>query len=183
MQPDTAPRFITVFGGSQAVPDSPLYRQARELGRRLAEAGFGVISGGYGGAMEAVSRGAREAGGQAIGITLATFDHVARRPNAYLTAEHKAANYLDRLAELTRRASGFVALRGGIGTLSEVSVTLSLLQIGELSPKPVVLLGECWAAYLDTVRREFMLRPEDLSPVYVAADAAQAAAWLQRLLV
>ncbi|MDH7489264.1 MAG: LOG family protein [Anaerolineae bacterium] len=182
MQPDAAPRFITVFGGSQVAPDSPLYRQARELGRRLAEAGFGVISGGYGGTMEAVSRGAREAGGEAIGITLATFDRAALRPNAYLTAEHKAPNYLDRLAELTHRASGFIALRGGIGTLSEVSITLSLLQIGELPPRPVVLLGECWSAYLDTVRREFMLRPEDLAPVYVAADAAQAVVWLQRAL-
>ncbi len=182
MQSDTALRFITVFGGSQAVPDSALYRQARELGRRLAEAGFGVISGGYGGTMEAVSRGAREAGGQTLGITLAAFDRADLRPNAWLTDRHQAENYLARLAELTRRASGFVALRGGIGTLSEVSITLSLLQIGELSPKPVVLLGECWQAYLDTIRQHFLLRPEDLSPVYVAADAAQAAEWLRRVI-
>jgi uncharacterized protein (TIGR00730 family) len=182
MQPDTTPRFITVFGGSQAAPDGALYRQARELGRRLAEAGFGVISGGYGGTMEAVSRGAREAGGLTVGITLATFDRMALRPNSYLTAEQKAPNYLDRLAELTRRASGFIALKGGIGTLSEVSITLSLLQIGELPFKPVVLLGECWSAYLDTVRQWFMLRPDDLAPVYVAADAAQAVAWLRRVL-
>lgn len=183
MRSDVAPPFITVFGGSQAAPGSPLYRQARELGRRLAQAGFGVISGGYGGTMEAVSRGAREAGGQAIGITLATFDRATLRPNVYLTAEHKAPDYLARLAELTRRASGFVALHGGIGTLSEVSITLSLLQIGELAPKPVVLLGECWRAYLDAVRAHFLLRPDDLSPVYVAADAAQAADWLRRVVV
>lgn len=171
--------YITVFGGSQADPDGPLYRQARELGLHLAESGFGVISGGYGGTMEAVSRGARDAGGQAIGITLATFEGCGRRGNSWLSAEHKAEDYLGRLAELTRRASGFVALQGGIGTLSEVCITLSLLQIGEMPAKPLVLLGECWEPYLAVMREQFNLRSGDLSAVHVAPDAPQAAAWLR----
>ena len=180
MTQETKPvQYITVFGSSQADDGGPLYNQAYDLGRLLAQCGFEVISGGYGGTMEGVSRGAREAGGQAVGITLATFDRWHRRSNAWLSAEHKSEDYLARVGELTRRASGFVALKGGIGTLSEVSITLSLLQVGEMAAKPLVLLGECWEPYLKVIREQFVLRPGDLSLVYLAPDAAQAAAWLR----
>jgi hypothetical protein len=172
-------QYITVFGSSQADPDGPLYRQAYDLGGALARSGFGVISGGYGGTMEAVSRGAREAGGEAVGITLATFDGWGRRANPWISAEHKAETYLSRLAELTRRASGFVTLRGGIGTLSEVHITLSMLQIGEIAAKPLVLLGDCWEPYLTVIRERFILRSGDLDAVHIAPDAEEAAAWLR----
>ena len=178
-QEDSPARYITVFGGSQADSGGTLYRQAYDLGRSLAQSGFGVISGGYGGTMEAVSRGAREAGGQAIGITLAAFDQRGLRANRWLSAEHKAEDYLKRLAELTGRASGFVALKGGVGTLSEVSITLSLLQIGEIAGKPLVLLGGCWEPYLDVLREQFLLRSGDLTHAHLAPDAPQAAAWLR----
>jgi uncharacterized protein (TIGR00730 family) len=178
-QEDSPSRYITVFGGSQADSGGTLYSQAYDLGRNLAQAGFDVISGGYGGTMEAVSRGAREAGAKAVGITLATFDERGLRGNRWLSAEHKAENYLTRLAELTMRASGFVALTGGIGTLSEVSITLSLLQIGEIAGKPLVLLGGCWEPYLDALREQFLMRSGDLTHVHLAPDAPQAVAWLR----
>lgn len=183
MTPENPPAHqITVFGASQAEPGGPLYAQAFDLGRALAQRGFGVISGGYGGTMEAVSRGAREAGGSAVGITLATFDRWGRSGNAWLSTEHKAPDYLSRVAEMTRRASGFVALQGGIGTLSEVSITLSLLQVGEVAGKPLVLLGDCWEAYLNVIRERFFLRPGDLDNVYLAAGPSQAAEWLRARL-
>lgn len=176
------PHYITVFGSSQAAPEGELYRQAFDLGKSLAQNGFGVISGGYGGAMEAVSRGAREAGGHTVGITLAAFNRLGLRANAWVDTEHKAATYLERLAELTGKASGFVALHGGIGTLSEVSLAWSLAQIGELGSKPVVLLGACWEPYLQVVREEFMVRPEDVLLLRWAADIQQAVALLRQSL-
>ena len=96
------------------------------MGRVLATAGYAVLSGGYVGSMGAVSRGAAERGGRVIGVTCAVFDPLPR--NAWLTEEIKAPTMMDRLAIMIDRADGFVAVRGGIGTLSEVTLAWSLLQ-------------------------------------------------------
>lgn len=175
-------RYISVFGGSQVSRGDPLYQQAHALGRSLAEAGFGVISGGYGGTMEGVSQGAREAGESPIGVTLSTFDRWNLRANEWIATEHKAVSYLDRLRELTLRPSGFVALQGSIGTLSEVSVVWSLLQVGEMEYKPLVLLGDCWPRYLNLIQECFLSRPADLRLIDWAADVPDAVALLRQKL-
>lgn len=139
---------IAVFGSSRRDEHSPLYREAYELGGMLARAGYAVLSGGYQGSMAAVSRGAAEAGGRVIGVTCAIFDPLP--PNPWLTEEIKAPTLLDRLAIMLARADGFVAVRGGIGTLSEVTLAWSLLQTRSLTGKPLVLLGADWQALLNT---------------------------------
>ena len=138
---------IAVFGSSRREADGPFYREAYELGGMLARAGYAVLSGGYGGSMEAVSRGAAEAGGHVIGVTCAIFDPLP--PNPWLTEEVKAPTLIDRLAAMLDRADGFVAVRGGIGTLSEVTLAWSLLQTRSLNGKPLVLLGADWQPVLD----------------------------------
>lgn len=140
-------RIIAVFGSSRREPDGPLYRQAYELGALLARAGYAVLNGGYGGSMAAVSRGAAEAGGRVIGVTCAVFDPLP--PNPWLTEEIKAPTLLDRLSIMLDRADGFVAVRGGIGTLSEVTLTWSLLQTRSMNGKPLVLLGADWEPLVD----------------------------------
>ncbi len=141
---------IAVFGSSRRDEQSALYHEAHELGRILARAGYTVLSGGYGGSMAAVSRGAREAGGRVIGVTCAVFDPLPANP--WLTEEIKAPTMLDRLATMLDRADGFIAVRGGIGTLSEVMLAWSLLQTRTLNGKPLVLLGADWQAVMDTLR-------------------------------
>lgn len=140
-------KTIAVFGSSRRDEESPLYKEAVELGRLLAGAGYAVLSGGYGGCMAAVSRGARENGGRVIGVTCAVFDPL--RPNPWLTEEIKAPTMLDHLATMLDRADGFVAVRGGIGTLSEVTLAWSLLQTRSLNGKPLVLLGADWTNVMD----------------------------------
>ena len=132
-------KTIAVFGSSRRDEDSEHYREAYDLGRVLARAGYAVLSGGYNGSMGAVSRGADEAGGRVIGITCAVFDPLP--PNAWLTEEIKAPTMLDRLAIMLDRSDGFVAVRGGIGTLSEVTLAWSLLQTRSQTGKP---LGAAW---------------------------------------
>ncbi len=144
-------KTISVFGSSRRDADSALYREAYELGRLLAQAGYAVLSGGYGGSMAAVSRGAREAGGHVIGVTCAIFDPLP--PNPWLTEEIKARTMLERLAIMLDRAAGFVAVRGGIGTLSEVTLAWSLLQTRAQDGKPLVLLGADWQAIVETFLR------------------------------
>ncbi len=140
-------KTIAVFGSSRRDAEAPLYREAYELGGLLARAGYAVLSGGYGGSMAAVSRGAAEAGGHVIGVTCAIFDPLP--PNPWLTEEVKAPTLLDRLALMLARSDGFVAVRGGIGTLSEVTLAWSLLQTRSLAGKPLVLLGAGWQPVLD----------------------------------
>jgi uncharacterized protein (TIGR00730 family) len=143
-------KTIAVFGSSRRAEESALYREARELGGLLARAGYAVLSGGYNGSMAAVSRGAREAGGQVIGVTCAIFDPLS--PNPWLTEEIKAPTMLDRLAIMMERSDGFVAVRGGIGTLSEVTLAWSLIQTRAQAGKPLVLLGADWRPIVDAFR-------------------------------
>jgi len=144
-------KVIAVFGSSRRAEESEFYREAYDLGRILARAGYAVLSGGYAGSMAAVSRGAREAGGHVIGVTCAVFDPAP--PNPWLTEEIKAPTLLDRLAIMLDRAGGYVAVRGGIGTLSEVTLAWSLLQTRSQIGKPLVLLGADWQPVLDAFRQ------------------------------
>lgn len=140
-------RIISVFGGSRVAEGSAAYQEAYELGRRLALAGYDVASGGYEGTMDGLSRGAAESGCRAIGVTSDLFD--PSLPSRWLTDEHRTPNLYARLQTLISLGDGFVALRGGIGTLSEVTLTWSLLQVGQMSSRPFILLGDSWRGVVD----------------------------------
>lgn len=142
---------VAVFGSSRRDHNSPLWREAYELGRVLATAGHAVLSGGYGGSMGAVSKGASERGGRVIGVTCAAFDPVPC--NEWLTEEVKAPTLMARLAAMVERSDAFVALRGGIGTLSEVTLVWSLIQTRALKNTPLVLLGADWRAVVEAFRQ------------------------------
>ncbi len=117
--------------------------EAVELGRLLAAAGYGVVCGGYEGAMEAVSRGALEGGGEAEGVVCRAFP--LRSPNAYLTRTVWADDLMHRTSLLLERSSACVALDPRTGTLAEVANLWSLQKAGHLPPRPLVLVGEAWA--------------------------------------
>jgi len=141
-------RTITVFGNSSPQPGSGDYEEARLLGALLARAGFAVCSGGYYGAMEAVSRGAREAGGRAIGMTT-PFYRLA--PNSYLDEEIPVPRWQDRLFALVEKGDGYVVLKGGTGTLLELSAVWECLNKGAIATRPCVAMA-FWAPVLDCVR-------------------------------
>ena len=170
-------KTIGVFGSSRREAGSDLYRQAYELGGALARAGYAVLTGGYAGSMAAASRGAAEAGGRVIGVTCAIFDPTP--PNPWLTEEIKAPSLLARLEIMLDRADGFVAVRGGIGTLSEVTLAWSLLQTRSLNGgTPLVLLGAEWQGVLDAFMAYTDLGRSIASLARVAATPADALAAL-----
>jgi uncharacterized protein (TIGR00730 family) len=142
-------RIITVFGSSRPREDHADYQEARLLGRALAEVGFAVCSGGYAGVMEAASRGAKEAGGKTYGVTAEFFKP---RANAWIDTEIRVTTWQERLFELVRVADGFVACKGGTGTLVELAVVWEMLNKAVIGNKPVVVLGEFWTPILDRVR-------------------------------
>ncbi len=142
-------RIVTVFGSSRPRPGEPDYEEARALGGALAGRGFVVCSGGYGGVMEAASRGAKEAGGRTLGVTAEFF---RSRTNAWVDEEVRVKTWQERLFELVRRGHAYVACRGGTGTLVELAVVWEMLNKGVMPAKPFVVLGEFWRPILERVR-------------------------------
>jgi uncharacterized protein (TIGR00725 family) len=140
---------ISVFGSSRPAVGEADYESARALGRALAAAGFCVCSGGYGGVMEAASRGAKEAGGHTLGITASFF---RRQANPWVDKELRVATWEERLFELVRRGEGYVACKGGTGTLVELAVVWEMLNKRVMLSKPFVVLGDFWQPILDRVR-------------------------------
>ena len=163
-------RIITVFGSSRPAETDADYKEAKELGRRLAEQGFAVCSGGYGGVMEAVSRGAKEAKGKTYGVTAEFF---ARQANPFIDVEVRMKTWEERLFELIRLADGFVACKGGTGTLVELAVAWEMLNKSVIAGKPMAVVGDFWQPILDRVREvECGARASSKSRVWKEARAS-----------
>lgn len=157
---------ITVFGGSTPIAGEPAYDAAVRLGRQLAQRGYIVLTGGYIGTMEAVSRGADEAGGHVIGVTCDEIE--AWRPvkaNRWVREEVRFRTLRQRLYGLIDLSDAVVALPGGIGTLAEIAVLWSQLQTGASTPRPFVLIGKGWRTTIETFFRQ---HEEYIPPKYLA---------------
>jgi uncharacterized protein (TIGR00725 family) len=138
---------ITVFGGSQPIPGEPAYQDALHLGKLLAQAGYILLNGGYIGTMEALSRGAIEAGGHVIGITCDQIE--AWRPvkaNPWISEEWHYASLTERMSALIENCEAILALPGGVGTLAEIMLTWNLLLTHIIPPRPLILIGSGWHA-------------------------------------
>jgi uncharacterized protein (TIGR00730 family) len=163
---------IAVFGSSTLARDEPAWPVADELGERLARAGFAVMNGGYQGAMEAVSEGARRAGGPVIGVTTALFNH--RPPNPHLTHREDTTTLLERLDYLVHVAAGFIVLEGSIGTMAELFLTWNLLAVDGRPQAPLVCLGRPYAELLRRLQAPGLVAPEMARFVEVVDTPAQA---------
>ena len=177
--------IVTVFGSSRPREGDRDYQEARSLGRALAERGFAVCNGGYGGVMEAVSRGAKEAGGKTYGVTAEFFK--AARLNAWIDVQVQVKTWAERLFELIRMGDGFVACKGGTGTLVELAVVWEMLNKSVMSAKPFAVLGDFWRPILERVREVELGHPTPWSEangriVHVGATAEEVAQHLQRRL-
>jgi uncharacterized protein (TIGR00730 family) len=160
---------ISVFGSSAPALGTPGYEEARQVGRLLAEAGFSVATGGYCGTMEAVSQGAAEAGGHVIGVTCDQIELFRPLgPNEFVTEEIRYHTLQERVQHLVRENAGMIVLPGGIGTLSELALAWSLLQVGEISPRPLALLGEIWQETLRAFFSPAFIKQQDMDMLYWA---------------
>ncbi len=178
-------KIVTVFGSSRPREGEADYEEARVLGRALAKHGFAVCSGGYRGVMEAVSRGAKEAGGKTYGVTAEFF--TAAKLNSWIDTEVRMKTWEERLFELIRLADGFVACKGGTGTLVELAVVWEMLNKSVITGKPVAVLGDFWQPVLDRVREVELGHAAPWSEangrlVHVAAGPGDAASYLQNRL-
>ncbi len=179
MTAETALPTVAVFGGSDPAPDTDAYRIAREVGRRLAEAGFSLINGGYGGVMEASARGARDAGGHTIGVTVAAFARTTGA-NQFIVRELVTDDLYDRTRRLIEDAVAFIVLRGRVGTLAELAFLWALSKSGTLGVKPIILLDPVWEELLTRLQRLGIVGAAELASTRVARDPRQAVDILRR---
>jgi uncharacterized protein (TIGR00730 family) len=143
---------ITVFGGSQPKEGDAAYMEAQTLGRLLAERGHAVLTGGYIGTMEAVSRGASEAGGHVIGVTCADIEDWRKvSANQWVKEERRKKTLFERLQVLIEDCDAAIALPGGPGTLTEISLMWNLMIIQALHRRPLILIGDGWQSVFDQV--------------------------------
>ena len=173
---------VTVFGSARTRPEDPIYETARAIGRRLAEAGFAVITGGGPGAMEAANRGCREGGGLSVGCNIELPHEQGMNPYVDLGVEFRY--FFARKVMFVKYADGFVILPGGFGTLDELFESLTLIQTGKVRHFPVVLVGRSyWAGLLDWMRDTLLangaIAESDLTLFHVTDDTDDAIAWIE----
>jgi uncharacterized protein (TIGR00730 family) len=141
---------ISVFGGSQPKEGDAAYAEAMELGGLLAQRGHTVLTGGYIGTMEAVSRGAREAGGHVIGVTCEDIEKWRKvGPNRWVMEEIRKTTLMERLHALIHESDAAMALPGGTGTLTEVALMWNLMTVESLHRRPLILVGRGWQSTFD----------------------------------
>jgi uncharacterized protein (TIGR00725 family) len=166
-------RIVTIFGGSKCRESDLEYAQAHRVGELLADAGFTICTGGYAGVMEAASRGAHGRGGRVIGVTMNQFKS---EPNRYLTSKIASEHFYERLQRLITQSAGYIALRGGMGTVTEISLVWNKLQTRVLDSRPLVLLGDCWPPVVKEWQRQLVVTDVDVQLLNFANTAEAAVA-------
>ena len=146
----TPPAVVSVFGGSDVTAGSEEYALAEGVGRVLGGHGYSIATGGYGGAMEAVSRAAAEAGAEVIGVTCRIWPTT---PNRFVTRRIDTGDYYERLRTLVEiGTAGYVALPGSTGTLVELALVWELAAKEKGRLRPIVCVGDCWAGVREAVQ-------------------------------
>jgi uncharacterized protein (TIGR00730 family) len=144
--------IITVFGSSRPKPGDPEYQLAYGLGAELAKAGFIVCNGGFGGTMEASACGAKETGGETVGIICNAF--ATKRANRWIDTVLREETLVTRMLKLVDLAHGYVILKGGTGTLLELAAVWEFMNKGIMAEKPIVVLGDFWQGVVETLKEE-----------------------------
>jgi len=173
---------VTVFGSARTPRDHPDYAQARAIGRKLAESGYAVITGGGPGTMEAANRGCREGGGLSVGCNI-ELPH-EQGSNQYVDLGVEFRYFFARKTMFVKYADGFVILPGGFGTLDELFESLTLIQTGKVRHFPVVLMGrDHWAGLLgwmrDTLEPYGAISASDMDLLHVTDDADEAVEFIR----
>lgn len=154
---------VTFFGWSESHPGDQVYEAARDVAFLLAKHGLTIVSGGFGGEMEAAAKGAKEGGGKAIGVTfypaLATNFEAGKEASKYLDREVKTATYLERTLKLIALGDAFVCFNGGTGTISEWGMAWGLSRIYYGHHKPLVLFGDFWKEIVKSIEKNMYIRP------------------------
>ncbi|MFE6511536.1 TIGR00730 family Rossman fold protein [Nocardioides sp. NPDC057767] len=168
---------ISVFGSARTPADHPTYAQAEAVGRRLAEAGFVVITGGGPGTMEAANKGALEAGGESIGLGIEL--PFEARLNDYVSFGLNFRYFFVRKMMFVKYSQGYIVMPGGLGTMDELFEAMTLSQTQKITQFPIVLMGvKHWEGLLDWMRETMLsdgrIKQTDLDMITLTDDVDEA---------
>lgn len=167
---------VSIFGSARTKSEAPNYELAREIARRLAVKGYGIISGGGPGIMEAANRGAQEGNGKSIGLLIELPRE--ERPNPYIDKAISFRYFFVRKTMFVKYAKAFVVMPGGLGTMDELFESFTLIQTRRIRKFPVILVGShYWKGLLDWLKDEVLnqgnISPEDLHILKVCDTPAE----------
>jgi uncharacterized protein (TIGR00730 family) len=177
---------VSIFGSARTTPDDPYYQKAELLSRLLAERGFGVITGGGPGVMEAANKGAAGAGGQSVGMNIRL--PLEQKPNPYANISIDYKYFFTRKVMFVKYAMAYVVMPGGFGTMDELFEALTLLQTKRIKAFPVILMGsEYWKGLIDwlkkTMLRNNKISAADLELFQVIDDPEEAVKHIQKYVI
>ncbi|MBW2559566.1 MAG: TIGR00730 family Rossman fold protein [Deltaproteobacteria bacterium] len=177
---------VSIFGAAREAPGGTYYEKAREVARLLGEEGFGVITGGGPGIMEAANRGASEAGAKSVGMNIQL--PFEQKPNPYATINIAYKYFFIRKVMFVKYAMAYVILPGGFGTMDELFEALTLIQTKRIRSFPVVLMGsEYWGGLMDwmkkTMLQEGKISEEDLDLIQVLDEPDQVVRHIRKFVV
>ncbi len=167
---------VSIFGSTRVKLGDEVYTKAEQIGRLLAENGFGVITGGGPGVMEAANKGAAAAGGKSIGINIEL--PLEQRPNPYANITLRFRYFFVRKVMFVKYAVAYIILPGGFGTMDELFEAVTLIQTHKIKPFPVIMVGSSyWKGLLDWMKdvtlKEGKISPSDLEIIQVMDDPAE----------
>ncbi|MBI3193012.1 MAG: LOG family protein [Ignavibacteriae bacterium] len=155
---------ITIFGSSRPMFGEEEYQTAYELGKLLAQSGFTICNGGYGGTMEASARGASEAKGKTIGVVCERF---GTKANLFIQETIVVKNHSDRLHKLVELGDAYVVLKGSTGTLVEFAMVWEYMNKSLLKEKPIIVVGDFWKPIVETFSNELVFEGKELATKFV----------------
>ena len=186
LKPSRRERYrVAIFGSARAQPGTFVYEEVKRASAAFAAMGCDIVTGGGPGLMEAANEGAASSRGtrktRSFGLTISI---PYEKANPYLDTVTAHRTFFSRLHHFVRMSQAFVIFPGGIGTSLELFMVWQLLQVGFLTERPVVLVGEMWRGLLDWMRREMVSRslmdPADLELVTLATSIDEAVARIER---
>ena len=144
-------KCVSIFGSARALPDSPTYKATEEISAQLVKAGYGIITGGGPGLMEAANKGATEAGGESIGLHI----HLPheQQANAFVKTRCDFRYFFVRKLMFVKYAMAYVVMPGGMGTIDELSEAFVLAQTNRIKPFPIILYDSAyWGGMVDWLK-------------------------------
>jgi uncharacterized protein (TIGR00730 family) len=177
---------VTIYGSARTPKDHPWYKLTGEIAAGLVREGYGVITGGGPGLMEAANKGAYEAGGVSVGLNIA-LPH-EQDPNPYVNMSLQFKYFFVRKVMFMKYSMGFICMPGGFGSLDELFEALTLIQTERIEPFPIVLVGtEFWGGLIDWVKDQFLangtISEKDLDLINIIDDPKEVVEFIQRMVV
>jgi uncharacterized protein (TIGR00730 family) len=164
---------VSIFGSARTLSDDPQYKKAETLSALFVKNGFGVITGGGGGIMEAANKGAAEAGGTSVGLNIRL--PFEQKPNPFATLQMEFNYFFIRKVMFIKYAAAYVVMPGGFGTLDELFEVMTLVQTQRIRPFPIILVGtQYWRGLLDWIHKQLLaqglISPKDMDIIQVMDD-------------